>query len=97
MKRNKYTDISLLFKRLVYDIDTVCINSTDQYISFIFLKEEDAITFMNDLRYGSTKTISFTIADTLFKAHSCALYTLSNATDNATVSLAYDWLSSEKV
>ena len=51
---------------------------------------------MNNLRYGTTKTISLTIADTLFKAHSCALYTLST-TDNATVSIAYDWLSSEKV
>lgn len=97
MKKNKYTDISLLFKRLVYEIDSVHINSSDQYISFIFLKEEEAIAFMNDLRYGTTKTISFTIADTLFKAHSCALYTLSNTTDNATVSIAYDWLSSEKV
>lgn len=96
MKKNKYTDISLLFKRLVYEIDSVHINSSDQYISFIFLKEEDALQVMNDLRYGTTKTISFTIADTLFKAHSCALYTLST-TDNATVSIAYDWLSSEKV
>lgn len=96
MKKNKYTDISLLFKRLVYEIDSVHINSSDQYISFIFLKEEEALNVMNDLRYGTTKTISFTIADTLFKAHSCALYTLST-TDNATVSIAYDWLSSEKV
>lgn len=96
MKKNKYTDISLLFKRLVYEIDSVHINNSDQHISFIFLKEEDALKVMNDLRYGTTKTISFTIADTLFKAHSCALYTLST-TDNATVSIAYDWLSSEKV
>lgn len=96
MKQHKYTDISFLFSRNNYEIDSVLIKSSDQYIAFIFTNEDEAIKVMNDLRYGKTKTIAFTIADTLFKAHDCALYKLSNYTDNSTVTIAYDWLTSEK-
>lgn len=96
MKQNKYTDISFFFKKDTYDIDSVLIKSTDQYIAFIFTNEDEAIQIMNHLRYGKTKTIAFTIADTLFKAHNCALYSLSNYTDNSTVTIAYNWLTSEK-
>lgn len=96
MKPNKYTDISFMFKRESYEIDSVLIKSSDQYIAFIFTNEDEAIQIMNHLRYGRTKTIVFTIADTLFKAHDCELYSLSNYTDNSTVTIAYDWLTSEK-
>lgn len=96
MKQSQNRNIVLSLYNKDYDVNSILLSDTDNYVVLILDDEETATNIINRFRNGLTNTVELTIANTKFKFYSVEIFNLSNYHDEKAVTFSFSYLTTEK-
>lgn len=96
MKQSQNRNIVLSLYNKDYDVNSILLSDTDNYVVLILDDEKTATDIINQFRNSLTNTVELTIANTRFKFYSVDLFNLDNYHDDKAVTFSFSYLTTEK-
>lgn len=96
MKQSQNRNIVLSLYSKDYDVNSILLSDTDNYVVLILDDEKTTTDIINQFRNSLTNTVELTIANTRFKFYSVDLFNLDNYRDEKAVTFSFSYLTTEK-
>ena len=96
MKQSQNRNIVLSLYSKDYDVNSILLSDTDNYVVLILDDEKTTTDIINQFRNSLTNTVELTIANTRFKFYSVDLFNLDNYHDEKAVNFSFSYLTTEK-
>ena len=96
MKQSQNRNIVLSLYSKDYDVNSILLSDTDNYVVLILDDEKTTTDIINQFRNSLTNTVELTIANTRFKFYSVDLFNLDNYHDEKAVTFSFSYLTTEK-
>lgn len=96
MKQSQNRNIVLSLYSKDYDVNSILLSDTDNYVVLILDDEKTTTDIINQFRNSLTNAVELTIANTRFKFYSVDLFNLDNYHDKKAVTFSFSYLTTEK-